>query len=674
MRKILLITLSLLLITIFFPNRVMAISDLTVSVNPTLRNSLAEYDISFVTGADLLGGKDDIIIQFPEGTKLPCSCPHNWHLDYFSINGNKPSRAGKVTDIPNSMYLCMPGGITIKKGETVNVVIKPYSNIWNPSKPGKYQLTLWTTREGKIKSNFYEITSTHLTNVTVNPSPDTAGLVASYKINFTTGEKGELFNGQKTYIEFPEGTGFPTKVDKSRILVNGEIPENVEINSNILVITLSHSINKNRDCVIEINGSFGISNPENGGTKSLYIWTDNEPEKVKVDFKIVAQNTVSTLITSNPAAPDGMNDYFKTLPAVTLKAETNIGEETKTFYKIDDEDYKTYTTPFSMPEGIHTLYYYSTAGSLKEEPHSIVFKVDTIPPDISIDFPTGSPFYTGDKTVNIAGKVSEKGQLIINGKAILLKDSLSFSTVLMLSSGKNLVKVSFTDIAGNSVSKEIEIIFDTTVPQLNITSPTDWDEITTKEIEVQGSVSPANSEVYIDNKKIDISSDGSFVYSFIPGNSGNLIPVKVKAIYPYSQKSVTSVITVVYKPSLPEVLLTINSKSALVNGKEKQMDVAPFIDVHSNRTLVPVRFVVEFLGGEVQWDAATRTVTITANSKTVEITIDSTTAYVNGKAFELSQPAIIKNSRTFIPLRFVAEALGFNVKWNGKDKTVTIKP
>ncbi len=674
MKKLLVLTLCLSLLIVLVPNRANAIDNLTVSVKPSFRESNAEYDISFVTGADLLGGKDDIIIQFPAGTKLPCSCPHNWHLNYFSINGRYPACAGKVTDIPNTMYLRIPGGITIKKGETVNVVIKPYSNIWNPSKPGKYQLTLWTTREGKVKSNFYEITSTHLKNVSVSVSPNTAGLAASYTIRFTTGEKGNLFNGQNIYVEFPSGTDFPKSLNKDAVLVNGKKPEKLELSGNTLIITLSHSINKNRDCILEIKGEFGISNPKSGGKKEIFIWTDNEPEKVEADFTIKAQYTVSTFISTKPASPDGTNGFFKTPPLVTLKAETNTGKQTETFYKIDKGDFKKYSAPFTVPNGLHTLYYYSSAGDLTEKVHEVSFKVDSVPPVITVDFPSEDPFYTGEQAVHIAGKVSEKGELIINKKLVLLKKDLSFSDTVRLSAGKNIVAITFTDLAGNTTVKTLTVIFDTTVPALNISSPTDWEQITTKTIDVKGSVSPKNSDVFVNGTKINVSSDGSFEYAFIPQTKGNLIAIRIKAIYPLSQKSVSKVITVIYKPNLPTVLLKINSKSALVNGKKKNMDVAPFIDARSNRTLVPLRFVVEFLGGTVQWDAATRTVTIIANNKTIKITIGKDVAYVNGKAFKLDQPAIIKGNRTFVPLRFVVEALGFKVKWNGKNRTVSITP
>ncbi len=672
MKKIIVILLAVFIVMPFFTGNARGDTEVLVNVKPALRNSLAEYDISFITIKDLIGGKDDIFVQFPEGTQLPCSCPHNWTLDHFTINGYKPARAGKMNDIPNTIYLVMPGGITIKAGSNVNVVIKDSANIWNPGKPGKYQLTIWTTKEGKVKSNFYEITSTHLTDVSIYVTPETAGLIASYKIYFTTGEKGELFNGQRIYIEFPKGTGFPKTVNKNKILVNEKIAEDAEVRNRVLSIVLSHSINSKRKCLIQINGDFGISNPKDSGTKSLYVWTENEPEKIKADFTIKAQSIVSTLVSTEPAAPDGMSGFFKTAPTITLKAETNTNSKTETFYKIDDEGYKKYATPFAMPEGIHTLYYYSKAGNLEETPREMGFKVDTTVPGISVEFPGKTPFYTGDKTINIFGKVSEKGQLVVNGKVVLLRKDLSFSTVLKLTPGKNIIMLHFTDVAGNATSKEIKVFFDTTVPQISIASPSDWEEILTEEITVKGSVSPANSEVCINGGKVNVSADGSFTYSFIPESNGNLIPVKVKAMYPYSKKSVTKVIIVVYKPSLPGVLLTVNSHSALVNGKKKEMDAAPFIDKHSNRTLVPVRFVAEFLGGKVSWDPKTRTVIVQLNGREVKLKIGSNTAYVNSAAVSLDQPPIIKENRAFIPLRFVMETFGFKVVWDASVKTITI--
>jgi hypothetical protein len=675
-RKIIGVFIVLLLaFTFILPYTIVSADDtVQVVVKPTLRASLAEYDITFVTKADLIGGKDNIIIRFPEGTKLPCSCPHNWHRDFFSINGYEPTRAGRVLDIPNTIYLQVAGGITIKAGSTVNVVLKQQSNIWNPSKPGKYQLTVWTTRQGKMKSNFYEITSTHLTDLSVSVSPNTAGLIAEYRINFTTGDLGNLNNGQKIYVEFPEGTKFPDTLNKSSILINGFNPKKVELDGTTLALTLKRSINKDRKCELIIKGSFGITNPVQGGMYSLYIWTDNEPEKVKCEFTLTQEFTVSTHMDTLPESPDGINGYFKTIPLVTLKGETNLDNTTvKTFYKIDEGKFSEYTAPFKMPEGVHTLYYYSSAGELTEKVQSMVFKVDATAPILTIVSPDKNPYATRLSSIKISGKTNEDCAIDINGKPALEKKDFSFSKEIKLLPGENNITVSAVDIAGNVTRVNLKISYDTTVPQITIAVPADWEEITTKEITVKGTVSPVSSVLYINEEQVNVSEDGSFIYSFAPKANVQILPIKLRAVYPVSGKSAEKTLTVIYKPQMKKVFLTIGKKTAVINKSKKEMDVAPFIDKKTNRTLVPVRFVVEFLGGTVQWDAKTRTVTIELNGKTVKLTINSTTAYVDGVPYTLDQPPIIKGNRTFIPLRFVVEALGFNVQWNGKTHMITIQ-
>jgi len=108
----------------------------------------------------------------------------------------------------------------------------------------------------------------------------------------------------------------------------------------------------------------------------------------------------------------------------------------------------------------------------------------------------------------------------------------------------------------------------------------------------------------------------------------------------------------------------------ILDGETLKFDVNPYIK--DSRTLVPFRGIFEAFGMEVQWDAPTRTVL--ANNKTSEIclTIDNTSAYVNGTKKILDVPPEITNSRTFVPLRFISESLGADVQWDGKNRTVTI--
>ena len=107
-----------------------------------------------------------------------------------------------------------------------------------------------------------------------------------------------------------------------------------------------------------------------------------------------------------------------------------------------------------------------------------------------------------------------------------------------------------------------------------------------------------------------------------------------------------------------------------VDGSALQTDVEPTII--SGRTLVPLRAIFEALDAEVQWDGASRTATAQKEGTTVQVTIDDTTAYVNGQASTLDVPAQLIDERTMVPARFVSEALSARVLWDGPAQTVYV--
>lgn len=82
------------------------------------------------------------------------------------------------------------------------------------------------------------------------------------------------------------------------------------------------------------------------------------------------------------------------------------------------------------------------------------------------------------------------------------------------------------------------------------------------------------------------------------------------------------------------------------------------------RTMIPARALSENLGGTVDWDAIKRLVTIQLGEKTIHLTLDSNTALVNGKSVSLDVPAQTIGGRTMIPLRFVSESFGKTVGWH----------
>jgi hypothetical protein len=104
------------------------------------------------------------------------------------------------------------------------------------------------------------------------------------------------------------------------------------------------------------------------------------------------------------------------------------------------------------------------------------------------------------------------------------------------------------------------------------------------------------------------------------------------------------------------------------------MDAAPYIDPASGRTLVPVRYLADALGATTNWDADTQEVTVATAVYNIAMTIGSTTLAVNGQAQTMDVAPVINNGRTYLPARWVAEALGYQVDWNAQYQIVIIWP
>jgi len=115
----------------------------------------------------------------------------------------------------------------------------------------------------------------------------------------------------------------------------------------------------------------------------------------------------------------------------------------------------------------------------------------------------------------------------------------------------------------------------------------------------------------------------------------------------------------------------IGSTIYSVNGVNKIMDVAPYIK--AGRTYVPVRYLGEALGADVAWDEVTKTVTLTKGDKSVVLEIGSTIAKVNGADVQMDVAPEIVNGRTMLPARWVAQGLGYMVGWNEVLKQVVVQ-
>jgi len=95
--------------------------------------------------------------------------------------------------------------------------------------------------------------------------------------------------------------------------------------------------------------------------------------------------------------------------------------------------------------------------------------------------------------------------------------------------------------------------------------------------------------------------------------------------------------------------------------------------IKNGSVLIPFRGLMEKIGATVSWDQKSKKVTAQAPGKKVELTINSSTALINGVKYNLNTPAQLVDGRTYIPVRFVSEALGAEVRWEHPVRLVTIQ-
>lgn len=125
-------------------------------------------------------------------------------------------------------------------------------------------------------------------------------------------------------------------------------------------------------------------------------------------------------------------------------------------------------------------------------------------------------------------------------------------------------------------------------------------------------------------------------------------------------------------PVIPEKTrqLLQEAITVTIDGLAVSMDTLP--EIRNERTMVPIRAVAEALGATVEWVQESQQVVMTRAGVTVTMTLDSTTAAIDGETVEMDVAPYATNGRTFIPARYVAEFFGQKVDWDGTKRQVLI--
>ena len=225
--------------------------------------------------------------------------------------------------------------------------------------------------------------------------------------------------------------------------------------------------------------------------------------------------------------------------------------------------------------------------------------------------------------------------------------------------------------------KVIPVPPDTTAPSVVINEPEDGSKVSTSSVTVQGIIKDNVStydklQVYLNDATIiSLRPDGTFTQKVTLVEGSNTI--KITAFDVAGNKAEKS-ITVTYEappqPVTTTITVQIGSDMMTVNGRGVQIDVPA--EIKGSRTFVPLRAIAEAFGATVTWDADTKGITIVLGDTEIKLQVGNNSATVNGKQLTVDPAPYIVNGRTLVPLRFISEALGAEVRWDAVNKIATI--
>ncbi|MGB9856240.1 MAG: stalk domain-containing protein, partial [Caldisericum exile] len=212
---------------------------------------------------------------------------------------------------------------------------------------------------------------------------------------------------------------------------------------------------------------------------------------------------------------------------------------------------------------------------------------------------------------------------------------------------------------------------DTTPPTLTVTAPVDGSTVNTATVKVTGTATDnvGVTMVAVNDMPVTLLPDGSFATVVTLNEGANTIVVKA---FDGAGNVTTKTVKVTYQKPAPtgtKIVLKIGSDVMTVNGKVVQLDAAP--EIKDGRTFLPLRAIAEAFGAQVTWVPETQGITVVLGNNQIGLQIGNNTAVVNGNVLSIVPP-YIKNGRTMVPLRVIAEGFGAQVEWDPINYIVTI--
>lgn len=421
----------------------------------------------------------------------------------------------------------------------------------------------------------------------------------------------------------------------------------------------------NDEPAAHVNGAGGLNHSD-------YLKIDSKPEGSKLaagDLILVANNDVYTLqYVGNDAARDLIPGEY-TVTVSLLNGEYATAK--MTFAK--------YGTTQDVVLDITAAPTNGAGDAVQNEDITDQVKLGrTVTVQARYVDENGVKIDVQDATYGFEGKAVDNSTAAWQGTALnqfrtradqIFNESLFGTTITVTAFDSNKKKIASQELTVVDAYTENSLEFDKTTGAVDTNN-----NVTVSVVDANGKVVPVNGvlDAYVDaQSNADAEVTVNVAKNMTNGADGKLIL--------NSDKDTTADIVVSVKAGNAQyvgtlhytfgdvagagtsVVMTIDSKTILVNNEMDTLDVAPYIK--DSRTYVPLRALAQSFGADVNWDETTGEITVDGNGTKVVLEVGKTTYTVNDneKTMDVAPELDSAAGRTLVPVRFVAEALGYNV-------------
>jgi hypothetical protein len=692
----------------------------TITVNPHNDPPVDTYTVTYTAGANgtISGTSPQTVNQGASSTSVTAVPQVGYHFVTWSdgSTANPRTDTNVTADITvTASFAVDTFAITVSAGANGSIdpsgsmSVNSGSNLTFTITPSTGYHVLDVLVDGSSVSagtsyTFTNLTENHTIAATFAINPIT---ISTYTVTYTAGANGTISgtspqtvnqgasstavtgtpNGGYHFVSWSDGSLTAARTDTN-------VTVNVNVTASFAVDTFAITASAGANGAIDSSGSVSVSY---GGTQFFTINPSTGYHVLDVFVDTVSVGAVSsytfTNVTANHtiAASFAVDTFAITVipgPHGTATPGTGLFpcHAVQAYVVKPDAGYMVDTLAVDgvvVNEATNRLGYTVTLISI-EAPHTIVATFASIPdltapvddvpsftkgPDQTVLEDCGLQTVAGWATSISAGPADEAGQaidfivtndnttLFSTQPAVAANGTLTF-TPAADASGTAIVTLALTDdaTAGSSALTTASQSFTITVTK--VADIVDDTAMTLDDTAVTTHV-PANDNFEDMNRHVSVFTPPSHGAGVI--NAGTTIGYAPVAPFPVSPRHT--------------MVLTIDIKTMTVDSARVVLD-APAAIVE-DRTLVPLRAVVEHLGGSIVWDAKTRQVTLKARGTTIVLTIGKSTAFVNDKPLAIDPKnskvvPLISSGRTLLPLRFVAENLGLQVEWNAETRTITV--